>query len=572
MAGVARRSLAAGRGEIIDIVHETDTSRSVPWARRHKAAQILADLYSPDRPWDGIIIGEPQRAFGSAAQVQDILPRLAEGSAALWVPEVGGPVDPHSEAHDLLLNLFGGLSKAERRRLQTRVKAAKQAQVQTGRFQGGRPPYGYRLEPTGIPHPNPEKARWGAQLHHLAEDPSTSPWVRQIFAWRRQGCGFGTIAAKLDELNVACPSAADRERTSHRSARAWGVTTVKAIVENPRYKGVDAYGRFRKVERLYDRDDPSAGYVNKLVPADEATWVLVDGTIPPLVTPEAWEASQVPKMAPRRGGRRTDTPSRYALRGLLFCHVCGRIMQGNTLSRASERAVHHYRCVYRSQYPGDIDHPRSLAVAEARILPALDAWLGQLFDPRHIEDTIEAVLAADRGTEIVGPAIAQAERDAADARARLERQAKAISAGIDPTVLVEEVRRAQADLAKAESVISARTTRASTAPLTPSAIRAILLRHEGLIGLLRDIAEPHERRRLYADLGLRLTYERRGKAEKAEELVRPSLSVTVAPRAIPWSNSACRRGDTLPRSTPPRYVKPVVTARSLGLTCFVPAL
>jgi len=376
----------------------------------------------------------------------------------------------------------------------------------------------------------------------------------------------------LDELNVACPSAADRERTSHRSARAWGVTTVKAIVENPRYKGVDAYGRFRKVERLYDRDDPSVGYVNKLVPADEATWVLVDGTIPPLVTPEAWEASQVPKMAPRRGGRRTDTPSRYALRGLLFCHVCGRIMQGNTLSRASERAVHHYRCVYRSQYPGDIDHPRSLAVAEARILPALDAWLGQLFDPRHIEDTIEAVLAADRGTEIVGPAIAQAERDAADARARLERQAKAISAGIDPTVLVEEVRRAQADLAKAESVISARTTRASTAPLTPSAIRAILLRHEGLIGLLRDIAEPHERRRLYADLGLRLTYERRGKAEKAEELVRPSLSVTVAPRAIPWSNSACRRGDTLPRSTPPRYVKPVVTARSLGLTCFVPAL
>ena len=140
---------------------------------------------------------------------------------------------------------------------------------------------------------------------------------------------------------------------------------------------------------------------------------------------------------------------------------------------------------------------------------------------------------------------------AADARERLERQAKAISAGIDPAELVEEIRRAQADLAKAEPVISARTNRESTAPLMPSAIRAILLRHEGLVGLLRDIAEPHERRRLYADLGLRLTYERRGNAEKGEELVKPSLSVTMAPRATPWSNSACRRGDLNPHGLAP---------------------
>ncbi len=243
-------------------------------------------------------------------------------------------------------------------------------------------------------------------------------------------------------------------------------------------------------------------------------------------------------------------------------------MQGNTLGRASQRAVHHYRCVYRSQSPGDIAHPRSLAVAEARILPVLDAWLGQLFDPRHIEDTIEALLAVDRQTEIVGPAIARAERDAADARVRLERHAKAISAGIDPTVLVDEIRRAQTDLARAEAVVSARTPRAPTAPLTPSAIRDILLRHEGLVGLLRDVAEPQERRRLYAEFGLRLTYERRGQAEKVEELVRPSLSVTVAPRATPWSNSACRRTDLDPRSTPPRDGKSLVRA----LVCCLTAL
>ena len=30
----------------------------------------------------------------------------------LWVPEVGGAIDPGSEAHDLVMNLFGGLSNA----------------------------------------------------------------------------------------------------------------------------------------------------------------------------------------------------------------------------------------------------------------------------------------------------------------------------------------------------------------------------------------------------------------------------------------------------------------------------
>jgi site-specific DNA recombinase len=244
------------------------------------------------------VVGEPQRAFGSAMQVQLILRQLADAGASLWCPEVGGPVDP--EAHDIVLNLFGGLSKAERRRLQTRVKAAKEQQASTGRFQGSRPPYGYRLVSTGIPHPNPKKAHWGAELQRLEPDPETAPWVQRILAWRIAGDGYGTIASRLDELGVLCPSAHDRERNPHRSGRAWGLTTVAAIVQNPRYRGDDVYGRYRKVERLYDRRDPSAGFVTKLVPADEATWVLVEGSVPALVTAEEWAAAQpLPQPGPK---------------------------------------------------------------------------------------------------------------------------------------------------------------------------------------------------------------------------------------------------------------------------------
>jgi site-specific DNA recombinase len=49
----------------------------------------------------------------------------------LWVPEVGGPIDPHNEAHDMIMSTFGSLSKGERNRIKIRVRAAMSAQAQT---------------------------------------------------------------------------------------------------------------------------------------------------------------------------------------------------------------------------------------------------------------------------------------------------------------------------------------------------------------------------------------------------------------------------------------------------------
>lgn len=61
----------------------------------------------------------------------------------LWVPEVGGQVDPDSKARDLVMSVFGGMSKGERNRIKIRVRSAMAAQTSVeGRFLGGRPPTG----------------------------------------------------------------------------------------------------------------------------------------------------------------------------------------------------------------------------------------------------------------------------------------------------------------------------------------------------------------------------------------------------------------------------------------------
>lgn len=68
-------------------------SRSLPWKRLPEAARLLDALQRKDRGFDAVVIGEPHRAF-HGAQFALTFPVLTPHGVALWVPEVGGPVDP----------------------------------------------------------------------------------------------------------------------------------------------------------------------------------------------------------------------------------------------------------------------------------------------------------------------------------------------------------------------------------------------------------------------------------------------------------------------------------------------
>jgi DNA invertase Pin-like site-specific DNA recombinase len=107
-------------------------SRSIPWKRRPEASQLLELLKDPNRGFDAVVIGEPQRAF-YGNQFGLTLPVFAHYGVQLWVLEVGGPIDPESEAHDLIMSVFGGMSKGERSRIKIRVRAAMAAQAPRAR-------------------------------------------------------------------------------------------------------------------------------------------------------------------------------------------------------------------------------------------------------------------------------------------------------------------------------------------------------------------------------------------------------------------------------------------------------
>jgi site-specific DNA recombinase len=96
--------------EIVAEYFDAGQSRAVPWQRRPRANDLLQALKDPNRGFEAVVIGEPQRAF-YGNQFGLVFPLFSHYGVPLWVPEVGGPIDPNNEAHDLIMSVFGGMSK-----------------------------------------------------------------------------------------------------------------------------------------------------------------------------------------------------------------------------------------------------------------------------------------------------------------------------------------------------------------------------------------------------------------------------------------------------------------------------
>jgi hypothetical protein len=120
-AAPARSSLRAEARSSSSSLTWTSLARS-PGPRRPHATALLAELKNPNRGFDAVVVGEPHRAF-YGNQYGLTFPVFEHFGVGMWVPEVGGPIDPANEAYDMIMGVFGGLSKGERNRIKLRVRA-----------------------------------------------------------------------------------------------------------------------------------------------------------------------------------------------------------------------------------------------------------------------------------------------------------------------------------------------------------------------------------------------------------------------------------------------------------------
>ena len=493
-------------GEVVAEFFDIGQSRSLPWKRRPESAHLLEQLANPNRGFDAVVIGEPSRAF-YGQQFGLTFPVFVHYGVALWVPEVGGPVEPESEAHDMVMTIFGGMSKGERNRIKMRVRAAMASQAATeGRFLGGRPPYGYQLGDAGV-HPNPGKAAIGQRLHRLEVDPTAAPVVKRIFSEYIAGSGLHAIAEGLTADGIPSPSGHDPARNRHRASTngAWSKSAIRAILQNPRYTGRQVWNRQRRDETLIDVDDVALGHETKMRWNDRADWVWsAEVTHEALVDPDAFAQAQLLRSTGThrpsdQKKRRTARP--YMLRSLVFCGLCHRRMEGTW---NNDRA--HYRCRYAAEYAlaKGIDHPRTVYVREDRIIERLDEWLASIFDPDHLGATLEAMAAANVVDETAAARAEGARRKLVDCDHRLDRYRAALEAGADPAVVAGWMAEVNAERLVADRELA--TVQAGTLQVTEVELRELIAGVADGVKLLAS-AEPGDKAELYAELGVRLTFE-----------------------------------------------------------------
>jgi site-specific DNA recombinase len=418
--------------------------------------------------------------------------------------EVGGPIDPKNEAHDLVMSVFGGMSKGERNRIKIRVRTAMAAQAKDeGRFLGGRPPYGYLIIDAG-PHPNPAKAADGKRLHRLDLDPETAPVVYRIFVEFIAGHGFYAIAEGLTRDGISCPSAHDRARIRHRCGVAWNKFAVRAILTNPRYTGYQVWNKQRKDEVLIDVQDVALGHTTKLRWNDSANWVWSEKIVhPPIIDRETFGQVQV-MISGRTNKHAEHKPHRaqhaYALRGCVWCGLCGRRMQGHWVNAAP-----YYRCRFPTEYAlaNHVEHPLSVNLREDAIIGQVDRWLAREFAPHRLSETIRVLAGArNLGTATRADDREETARKIAECNRKLGQYRAALDAGGNPATVAAWIAETEAE--KAGYELSARRT-TTRQRMTEAEIRSVVDRLADMARVLQD-ADPEDKAEIFRQLGLKLTY------------------------------------------------------------------
>ncbi|MBO2451656.1 hypothetical protein J4573_31515 [Actinomadura barringtoniae] len=95
-------------GQIVAEYFDLGATRTVPWHRRPQMRALLEALKTNPGQIDAVVIGRPAPVFDTEPYVPYwlLLAVLAELGAAVWIPEVGGPIDPYNEEHDLIMRAF----------------------------------------------------------------------------------------------------------------------------------------------------------------------------------------------------------------------------------------------------------------------------------------------------------------------------------------------------------------------------------------------------------------------------------------------------------------------------------
>lgn len=209
----------------------------------------------------------------------------------------------------ILESVLEGMSEYYSKNLAREVMKGMRESAMKCQAVGGRPPYGYSV--------NPESRRY-----EIVENEAVA--VRKIFESVLNGIGYNEILSMLN-----------RDGYKTRLGKPFGKNSLHEILRNEKYKGVYVFNRSASKNYKGTRNNHS----NKT----EEEIIRVEGGMPAIVNPELFDGVQA--IIKKRSGNRGPHASAkevYMLTGKIFCGECGGSYTG--VRRYSGRNKLKYVC------------------------------------------------------------------------------------------------------------------------------------------------------------------------------------------------------------------------------------
>lgn len=184
------------------------------------------------------------------------------------------------------LTIIASLAQEESRKTSQRVKWAKRRAIEQGEIFLPPNMHGYR--------------KVDGKVEIVEEE---AEMVRRVFELYCQGLGFRLIGRQLA-----------KEGYLNGGGNEYGISTLRKIITNPRYKGYYTGGRYETVDHI----------TKKVIEKDPEDWVMYPAPdiIPPIVSEEVWDrANEILEEKRKRVHIKHETSyqNKYKYSGKIYC-------------------------------------------------------------------------------------------------------------------------------------------------------------------------------------------------------------------------------------------------------------
>ncbi|MGO9830706.1 MAG: recombinase family protein [Myxococcaceae bacterium] len=436
-----------------------DAAQSGATLARPALQQLLAA--APDSGWSAVLVNDQSRLSRDTEGTLALIRQLLKLDIVVIDCTSGTDISDPDEELKTVVN--GWQLKQFRRMIGSRTTQRLTRRAEDGHWCGGRV-YGFRTVPV---RPEDEKSPKVPVV-----DQEEAAVVLRVFNACAKGDGLRTIADGLNRDQVPAPYDGKGLGYGKKAGRGWGHTTIRAILRNPRYRG-----RFTWNRLAWTKDWDTGKRVPRVRP--EAEHKVTERPELAIVPQKLWDAVQE-RLGARQGVAfgvakqfRAQDRIPSPLAGLLRCGTCG----GPMSVAGRKNGYRTFACSTRRSKGKHGPCPNAHGMNEGALLDFVGETLRgslkrKLGEDKAFESFVQHVARVKAVKK--GPDVKALDADVRKAQARAKRVAETLLAVGVSDILREELRLAEAEVARSTAARAAADGAGVPAPsqaLDPRVVR-----------------------------------------------------------------------------------------------------